>query len=190
MRTKRESPLRAAGRRRPAKQIARVSGRIRSTESDATVAAIADGMQADDMGEVVLYKVKDRIRLEVRIQRGTVWLTQAQMAKLFGRERSVVSKHVNNLFAEGELDRNSNVQNLHIASSERELTESVYNLCAEVLRELLQHCASVKTVRLCLQLGRELSLPWATKLDPATLPTGSRRPWVSKSADGLLVLKP
>jgi Transcriptional regulator, AbiEi antitoxin, Type IV TA system/Transcriptional regulator, AbiEi antitoxin N-terminal domain len=72
----------------------------------------------------------------------------------------------------------------------RELTESAYNLRADVLRELLQHCTSVKTVRLCLQLGRELSLPWAAKLDPATLPTGSRRPWVSKSVDGLLVLKP
>jgi len=72
----------------------------------------------------------------------------------------------------------------------REPTESAYNLRADVLRELLQHCISVKTVRLCLQLGRELSLPWAAKLDPATLPTGSRRPWVSKSTDGLLVLKP
>ena len=72
----------------------------------------------------------------------------------------------------------------------RELTESAYNLRADVLRELLQHCNSVKAVRLCLQLGRELSLPWASKLDPATLPTGSKRPWVSKSADGLLVLKP
>ena len=72
----------------------------------------------------------------------------------------------------------------------RELTESAYNLRADVLRELLQRCVSVKTVRLCLQLGRELSLPWVAKLDPATLPTGSRRAWVSKSADGLLVLKP
>jgi hypothetical protein len=72
----------------------------------------------------------------------------------------------------------------------RELTESTYNLRADVLHELLQHCTSVKTVRLCLQLGREASTPWATKLDPTTLPTGSKRPWVSKSADGLLVLKP
>jgi hypothetical protein len=119
MRTKKESPLRAAGRRRSAKRIARVSRRIRSTESDATVGALADGVQVEDLGEVVLYQVKDRIGLEVRIQRGTVWLTQAQMAKLFGRERSVVSKHVNNLFTEGELDRNSNVQNMHIASSDK-----------------------------------------------------------------------
>ena len=71
----------------------------------------------------------------------------------------------------------------------RELLESTYSLRADVLRELLQRCSSVKTVRLCLQLGRELSLPWAAKLDPAQLPTGSGRPWVSRSADGLLVLK-
>lgn len=71
----------------------------------------------------------------------------------------------------------------------RELVESAYSLRANVLRDLLQHCLSVKTVRLCLQLGREASLPWAAKLDPATLPTGSDRPWVSRSADGLLVLK-
>jgi len=72
----------------------------------------------------------------------------------------------------------------------RELAESTYNLRADVLLELLRHCKSVKTVRLCLQLGHELALPWVDKLDPATLPTGSDRPWVSQSADGLLVLKP
>lgn len=72
----------------------------------------------------------------------------------------------------------------------RELVESTYSLRADVLRELLQRCTSVKTVRLCLQLGHEASLPWAAKLDPATLPTGSDRPWVSRSADGLMVLKP
>jgi hypothetical protein len=72
----------------------------------------------------------------------------------------------------------------------RELVESTYNLRADVLRELLQKCKSVKTVRLCLQLGREGSMPWATKLDPDELPTGSDRPWVSRSGDGLLVLKP
>ncbi|ACE85307.1 type IV toxin-antitoxin system AbiEi family antitoxin domain-containing protein [Cellvibrio japonicus] len=71
----------------------------------------------------------------------------------------------------------------------RELVESTYSLRVGVLRELLQHCTSVKTVRLCLQLGWEGSLPWVKKLDPATLPTGSDQPWVSRSADGLLVLK-
>ncbi|MGE0629123.1 MAG: type IV toxin-antitoxin system AbiEi family antitoxin domain-containing protein [Hyphomicrobiaceae bacterium] len=72
----------------------------------------------------------------------------------------------------------------------RELVESTYSLRAGVLLELLEHCTSVKTVRLCLQLGSELSQPWAGKLDPSQLPKGSNRPWVSRSADGLLVLKP
>ena len=72
----------------------------------------------------------------------------------------------------------------------RELVEGAYTLRADVLRALLQRCTSVKTVRLCLRLGREASMPWAAKLDSATLPTGSARPWVSRSAEGLLVLKP
>src|SRR3990167_2824022 len=71
----------------------------------------------------------------------------------------------------------------------RELLESAYSLRVDLLRELLQRCTSVKTVRLCLQLGREASLPWAAKLDPVSLPMGSDRPWVPRSADGLLVLK-
>lgn len=72
----------------------------------------------------------------------------------------------------------------------QELAESAYTLRADVLEKLLQRCTSVKTVRLCLRFGRELSLPWASKLTPARLPTGSNRPWVSRSKDGLLVLKP
>ena len=71
-------------------------------------------------GEVVLYKAPDgQIRLEVRLEQDTVWLTQAQMAKLFGRERSVITKHINNVFREGELAKKSNVQNVHIASSDK-----------------------------------------------------------------------
>ena len=72
----------------------------------------------------------------------------------------------------------------------REIAEGTYSLRAEVLMDLLKRCTSVKTVRLCLTLGRELSLPWAGKLDAAALPKGSRLPWISKSKDGLLVLKP
>lgn len=71
----------------------------------------------------------------------------------------------------------------------REIAESTYNLRAEELLKLLQRCTSVKTVRLCLTLGRELSLPWLAKLDEATLPKGGSRPWISKSKDGLLILK-
>lgn len=78
-------------------------------------------------GEVVVYEDPDgQIRVDVRLERETVWLTQAQMAELFRRDRSVVTRHLNNIFREGELDKVSNVQNLHIASSDKPVT--CYNL--------------------------------------------------------------
>jgi hypothetical protein len=56
-------------------------------------------------GEVVVYEAPDgEVRVDVRLERETVWLTQQQMAELFGRERSVVTKHIRNAFKEAELD--------------------------------------------------------------------------------------
>jgi len=75
-------------------------------------------------------------------------------------------------------------------SEARELAESTHTMRARVLRELLLRCVSVKTVRLCLQLGREAQTPWAAKLDASSLPTGSDKPWVARTRDGLLVLPP
>lgn len=54
------------------------------------------------------------IRVDVRLEQETVWLTQQQMADLFGRERSVVTKHLRSVFREGELPEESNVHFLHI----------------------------------------------------------------------------
>ena len=71
-------------------------------------------------GEVVVYEAPDgEVRVDVRLAQETVWLSQAQMAELFGRERSVITKHVNNVFGEGELGKERNVQDLHIASSDK-----------------------------------------------------------------------
>lgn len=72
----------------------------------------------------------------------------------------------------------------------RELLEGTPSLRATALQELLERCKQVKAVRLCLALGRELDLPWARKLDPKRLPTGSDKRWVGRSREGLLVLKP
>lgn len=71
----------------------------------------------------------------------------------------------------------------------RDLLEGTSSLRAAVLQQLLERCKQVKAVRLCLTLGRELSLPWAAKLDPKRLPTGSDQRWVGRSREGLLVLK-
>lgn len=71
----------------------------------------------------------------------------------------------------------------------RNLLAATPSLRAAVLQELLARCKQVKTVRLCLSLGRDLNLPWATKLDRKGLPTGSEQRWVGRSKEGLLVLK-
>jgi len=54
--------------------------------------------------EIILYQPDDTVKLEVRIEDATVWLTQAQMCVLFQRDRTVITKHINNIFKEGELD--------------------------------------------------------------------------------------
>jgi hypothetical protein len=56
-------------------------------------------------GDIRVYEAPDGgVRVDVRLDRETVWLTQEQMSQLFGRERSVITKHVRNVFREGELD--------------------------------------------------------------------------------------
>ncbi|MEJ2676445.1 MAG: hypothetical protein P8011_14880, partial [Acidihalobacter sp.] len=76
---------------------------------------------------VQIYQSEDgQTRVEVRVGEDTVWLRQEQMSELFGRERSVITKHLRNVFKEGELDEKSNVQNLHIAGSDRPV--KFYNL--------------------------------------------------------------
>ena len=56
-------------------------------------------------GEVVVYEAPDgEVHVDVRLDWDTVWLTQQQMAELFGRDRSVVTQHIRNAFREGELD--------------------------------------------------------------------------------------
>ena len=73
---------------------------------------------APQTGEVVLYNPDDTIRLEVRMNDETVWLTQAQMAELFDKSVSVVSRHIANIFAEEELEEKSNLHFLQIANSD------------------------------------------------------------------------
>ncbi len=62
--------------------------------------------------ELILYQTEDnRTRIEVRLENETVWLSQAQISDLFQRERSVITKHIRNIFEEGELVEESVVAN-------------------------------------------------------------------------------
>jgi hypothetical protein len=81
-------------------------------------------------GEVLVYETPEGdIRVDVRLERETVWLRQDQMSQLFGRERSVVTKHVRNVFREGELDPKSVCANFaHTAADGKTYQVEHYNL--------------------------------------------------------------
>ena len=81
---------------------------------------------SSEKGEIVLYQPDESIRLEVRIEDETVWLTQAQMAELFSKDISVISRHISRIFKDGELDKNSNLQKMQIANSDKPI--SIYSL--------------------------------------------------------------
>ena len=57
--------------------------------------------------DIVVYESGDKLRLQVKTDGETVWLTQEQMCQLFGRDQSVIARHISNIFKEGELERNS-----------------------------------------------------------------------------------
>ena len=75
--------------------------------------------------EIILFENQD-VKLEVNMNGETEWLTQEQMAKLFGKDRTVITRHINNIFKDGELEEKSNVQKMHIANSDKLV--SLYSL--------------------------------------------------------------
>ena len=76
---------------------------------------------------LVLFTSKDgAVSIQTTLEKETVWLSQAQMADLFGKERSVITKHIRNAMQEGEIDDKSNVHFLHIPHSDKPV--AFYNL--------------------------------------------------------------
>jgi len=77
----------------------------------------------------LLYTGNDgKVNIEVFLKDETVWLTQKAMAELFGKERTVITKHLKNIFASGELEEKSNVQKMHFSHSDKPI--KFYNLDA------------------------------------------------------------
>jgi len=69
---------------------------------------------------IEIYQTPDgQLQMEVQFEKDTVWLSQSQMTELFQRDRTVITKHINNIFREGELYEKSNVQKMHIANSDK-----------------------------------------------------------------------
>ena len=77
--------------------------------------------------EIEIYKGSDnQTQIEVQFENDTVWLSQEQLVRLFNRDQSVISRHIRNVFSEGELEEKSNMQKMHIAKSDKPIVK--YNL--------------------------------------------------------------
>ncbi len=80
-----------------------------------------------DNNQIIIYKTEDgKVKIETHFENENIWLNQLQIAELFQKERSVITKHIGNIFKEGELDKKSNVQILHISGSDKPV--KFYNL--------------------------------------------------------------
>jgi hypothetical protein len=81
--------------------------------------------------DIVIYQTDDgQIQLDVKLEKDTVWLSQAQMAALFQKDRTVIGRHINNIFTEGELKKDITCAKFaHMGSdSDQQYTTNIYNL--------------------------------------------------------------
>ena len=130
-------------------------------------------------GEIIIYQTEDgETSIDVTLEKDTIWLRQEQIGELFDRDRTVISKHINNIFKEKELDRQSNVQNLHIANSDKPVT--LYNLDV-----IISVGYRVKSVR-----GTQFRI-WANKVlkDYLTKGFAINEKWVKEQSRQLEELK-
>lgn len=86
----------------------------------------------EQQGEIILYQPDESVRMEVRIEDETVWLTQAQIAELFGTKRPAITKHLNNIYKSGELEESSTCSILEHVSNDgkQKYITKLYNLDA------------------------------------------------------------
>lgn len=84
-----------------------------------------------EQGEIILYQPDETVKLEVRMEDETVWLTQAQIAELFGTGRQAITKHLKNIFSSEELKEDSVCSILELTASDgKNYKTKVYNLDA------------------------------------------------------------
>jgi hypothetical protein len=84
----------------------------------------------DNRGEIIIYQTEDGLtKINVNLQNETVWLSLDQMAELFQRDKSTISRHIKNIFNEGELSKNSVVANYATTASDGKTYQvEYYNL--------------------------------------------------------------
>ena len=89
----------------------------------------------ENESQIVLYQPDESIRLEVKVEGETVWLTQAQMTELFRTTRNNITMHIRNIFKEGELEEQSVCkESLRTAGDGKKYRTKIYNLDGSATR--------------------------------------------------------
>ncbi len=100
--------------------------------------------------ELIIYESKDgKIKLDVNLENETVWLSLEQMSTLFGRDKSVISRHIKHIFEEGELERDVTVANYATVQNEglREVTRKIDYFNLDVIISVGYRVKSLEGVR-------------------------------------------
>ena len=101
-----------------------------------------------NISNMLIYQTIDGdVKIDVRLHEETVWLTQEQMAFLFGKAKSTINEHIKNIFKEGELDENLVLKKFGISEFQRK-APNFYNL--DVIISVGYRVKSIQGKRLCL----------------------------------------
>ena len=107
--------------------------------------------------QIVIYQTEDgQTQIDVRLENDTVWLTANQMAALFDRDEKTIRKHVNNVFNEGELEKNNNTHFLRVDGVKQPV--AVYNL--DVIISVGYRVKSKRGIAFCI--ARTVRSDWQT----------------------------
>ena len=79
----------------------------------------------ENISNIIVYN-DGELELKVPVENETIWLTQTQLCNIFEKDQSVISRHINNIFKDNEVDEKSNMQKMHIANSDKPV--SFYSL--------------------------------------------------------------
>ena len=91
---------------------------MRKSAVKSAVSPQANGLATTARNEIVVYQPDETIRLDVRLENETVWLTQLKIAELFGVQKAAISKHIKNIFASGELIKEATVSKMETVQTE------------------------------------------------------------------------
>ena len=110
--------------------------------------------------DILIYQNQDgNIKIDVRLLEETVWLTQAQMGQLFGKDKRTISEHISNIYSEGELEKSATVRKFRTVQIEgsRQVERELDHYNLDVIISVGYRVKSVQGTQLCIWAMQRLN---------------------------------